>query len=120
MTKKLEKELALLETLLSNYKENLANYFDNPSIYDKLIGELLPIIQEKIKLLNNTNYIDYFTVGFHIEPESEPGIMLEGPKLTYYINNHDCDIDVGVKAVVGSTYLLSDYKFKDYDEYKEL
>lgn len=121
MAKKLEKELAEIENILSGYEKNLINYFSNPAIYDKLFGELMPVMQDKLKSLKDNEYIDHLNVRFHIEPETEPGIQLRGPKLEFYINEgNQCYMGVSVTAVIHSTYLLSDYKFKDYDEYYEI
>lgn len=117
MTKRFEKELAETETVLSNYKKNLISYFDNPTSYNKLVSALMPIMQEQLK------FIDDFrdsSIEIGVEHEITPGQAFTGPKLTLGMQSFDPHYTSAyAKVVTDSYYKLSDYKFKNYDDYKE-
>ena len=116
MTKRFEKELAEAETILSNYKKNLISYFDNPTSYSKLVGALMPIMQEQIKLID-----DFRDSSIEIGVEQDITLGgLNGPKLTFGMQSFDPHYTTAyAKVATGGIYKLSDYKFKNYDDYKE-
>lgn len=116
MTKRFEKELAEAETILSNYKKNLTKYFDNSTSYSKLVGALMPIMQEQIKLID-----DFRDSSIEIGVEQDITLGgLTGPKLIFGMQNFDPHYTTAyAKVATSGVYKLSDYKFKNYDDYKE-
>lgn len=116
MTKRFEKELAEAETILSNYKKNLTKYFDNPTSYSKLVSALMPIMQEQIKLID-----DFRDSSIEIGVEQDITLGgLTGPKLIFGMQSFDPHYTTAyAKVATSGVYKLSDYKFKNYDDYKE-
>lgn len=118
MAKRFEKELveAEAEIILSNYKKNLISYFDNPTSYNKLVSALMPIMQEQIKSIDD--FRDS-TIEIGVEQEITSG-GLNGPKLTFGMQSFDPHYTTAyAKVATSGIYKLSDYKFKNYDDYKE-
>ena len=116
MTKRFEKERAEAKTILSNYKKNLISYFDNPTSYNKLVSALMPIMQEQIKLID-----DFRDSSIEIGVEQDITLGgLNGPKLIFGMQSFDPHYTTAyAKVATDGIYKLSDYKFKNYDDYKE-
>lgn len=116
MTKRFEKERAEAENILSNYKKNLVKYFDNPASYNKLVSALMPAMQEQIKLIN-----DFRDSSIEIGVEQDITLGgLTGPKLIFGMKSFDPHYTTAyAKVATSGIYKLSDYKFKNYDDYKE-
>lgn len=116
MAKRFEKERAEAETILSNYKKNLISYFDNPTSYNKLISALMPVMQEQLKLID-----DFRDSSIEIGVEQDITLGgLTGPKLIFGMQSFDPHYTTAyAKVATSGVYKLSDYKFKNYDDYKE-
>lgn len=116
MTKRFEKELAEAETILSNYEKNLAKYFDNPASYGKFVSTLMPVMQEQIKLID-----DFRDSSIEISVGQDITLGgLTGPKLMFGMQSFDPHYTTAyAKVATSGVYKLSDYKFKNYDDYKE-
>ena len=116
MAKRFEKELAEAETILSNYEKNLAKYFDNPASYGKFVSTLMPVMQEQIKLIDDfRDSSTEISVGQDITLGG-----LTGPKLMFGMQSFDPHYTTAyAKVATSGVYKLSDYKFKNYDDYKE-
>ena len=116
MTKRFEKELAEAETILSNYEKNLTKYFDNPASYGKFVSTLMPVMQEQIKLID-----DFRDSSIEISVGQDITLGgLTGPKLMFGMQSFDPRYTTAyAKVATSGVYKLSDYKFKNYDDYKE-
>ena len=117
MSTRFKEEKAKAETYLNNYEKDLIAYFSNPKSYDKLFSELLPIMQEQLKLIDD--FRDS-TIEIGLAHEITPGQEFKGKGLTFSVKSYDPHYSaVGVKVATNSLYKLSRYKFKDYNDYKE-